>query len=158
MMRPQRFMRSMGTLIFFAVSLSVGSASALTLTGGEAPAPFNIVGDLVIHVPSGTLMADAVDLRVGMGSRIWIETSFEVADTLSFCTLDCDPFDPAAAPLSGAPVHVSVLGRLEGTFAIFASGDILVTAIPIPEVSSAVYLGIGLAASVLATRRRRGAR
>ena len=131
--------------------LSTIGISGLVLTAGDAGGPYNVAGDLVIHVPSGTLMADAIDLRTAGSIVINPLPSLSVVGVVvSLCTIGCDPFATEIPEFGAAPFRLSILGPLTGALEVFASGDILITAVPIPEPSTALLLGLGL---LVATRR-----
>jgi hypothetical protein len=132
--------------------LSTIGISGLVLTAGDAGGPYNVTGDLVIHAASGTLMADSIDLRAA-GSIIFnpLPSLSLVAVFLSLCTIGCDPFVTEIPQFGADPFQLSILGPLTGALEVFASGDILITAEPIPEPSTALLLGLGL--SLLVTAR-----
>jgi hypothetical protein len=128
--------------------------SGLVLAGGDALGPYNIAGDVVLHVPSGSLVADVIDLRAA-GGFLDVQISQIMADTISFCTIGCAPFETEIPGFAGDPFHLVVLGPLVGALEVFSSGMIFVTAEPIPEPSTAFLLSIGFAALAAGRTRLR---
>lgn len=128
--------------------------SGLVLAGGDALGPYNIAGDVVLHVPSGSLIADVIDLRTA-GGVLDIQISHVMADTISFCTIGCAPFETEIPGFAADPFHLVVLGPLTGALKVFSSGMIHVTSEPIPEPSTAFLLSIGFAALAAGRSRLR---
>jgi hypothetical protein len=124
---------------------STTDVSGLVLAGGDALGPYNVTGDVILHVPSGSLIADVIDLRAG-GGILDVQVSLVMADSINFCTIACVPFETEIPGFAADPFHLVVLGPLTGALEVFASGNIFVTAEPIPESSTAFLLAIGFAA------------
>jgi hypothetical protein len=118
--------------------------SGLVLDGGDAFGLYNVAGDVVLHVPSDSLVVDVIDLRSG-GGTVDFQVSVLMADSISFCTIDCVPFEAEIPGFVGDPFHLVALGPLTGTLGVFASGNILVTSEPIPEPTTALLFAIGVA-------------
>jgi len=126
-------------------NFETSDVSGLVLPGGDALGPYNVAGDVVIHVPSGSLVADVIDLRAG-GGTLDVQVSLVMADSIGFCTIGCVPFETEIPEFVADPFHLVVLGPLTGALEVFSSGNIYVTADPIPEPTTVFLLAVGLGA------------
>jgi hypothetical protein len=126
--------------------------SELVLPSGSSAPTLNAPGDLVLHVPSGILEATAIDLRFGSGLEFEQGVSFTIiGSTISLCTpsswAGCVPFGDGTPDTSADPFHVTVLGPLTGALELYTAGNMSVTVqpAPVPEPTTALLLGVGLA-------------
>jgi hypothetical protein len=119
----------------------------LVLPAGSPGATFNAPGELVVHVPSGTLSAPSLYLRAGTTLTLGI-LSYE-AVTINLCTTaglpSCLPFGDGQPDTSADPFHVTVLGPLTGPLELYAGTTLAVTVDPIPEPGTGLMMALGLA-------------
>jgi len=145
------------------LALGAGPARAvshLVLPAGSPGATFNAPGELVVHVPSGTLSVPALDLRAGLtltlnpGSG---NMTLDVAGILSLCTTallpSCLPFGDGQPDTGADPFHLTVLGPLTGPLELYAGTTLILTPDPIPEPGTGLMTALGLAGLAFFGRR-----
>jgi hypothetical protein len=124
--------------------LAAQGVDGLVFEVGSEGLTINVDGDLVLHVPSGEIVATALRLSALETLEINI-ASINVADTISLCgEPTCLPFASDLPLITGDPVHVSWFGTDVGELNFSATGSILVTQTPIPEPGTGVMIAAGL--------------
>jgi len=128
------------------------AVSQLVLPAGSPGATFNAPGELVLHVPSGTLTVPALDLRAGLTLTLnpsYGNVNLNVAGTLNLCTTaglpSCLPFGDGQPDTGADPFHVTVLGPLTGPLELYAGTTLILTPEPIPEPGTGLMMALGLA-------------
>jgi hypothetical protein len=132
--------------------LATQGVDGLVFEVGGDGLTINVDGDLVLHVPSGEIVATALRLSALVTLEINI-ASIDVADTLNLCGQPtCLPFTSDLPLFTGDPFHVTWFGTDVGELNFSATGSILVTQTPIPEPGTGCMIAVGLVG--LAARRR----
>jgi hypothetical protein len=126
-------------------NLATQGVDGLVFEVGSDGLTIDVDGDLVLHVPSGEIVATALRLSALETLEINIPL-IEVADLLSLCGAEptCLPFESDLPRLTGDPFHVTWFGTDIGPLNFSATGSILVTQTPIPEPGTGAMIAAGL--------------
>ncbi len=137
-------------------AITTGGIVGIVL-GPESPEiPIVAAGSVIVHVPSGVLVAASIDWRAGGQIDLSEPITIDVGSgDIELCTAACAPFEDGTPAFPADPFHVTVLAPLSTPFELQAGGDIVVTSSPVPEPTTGLLVGLGVAALARHARRLR---